>query len=84
MIRLVYLNQILYASKYRDSVMAAREFFVCFEGLDGVGKTTQIGLLQLAVESVVRKAPDRARETGKVLDKYVRGEIELPHQAAGL
>ena len=64
--------------------MAAREFFVCFEGLDGVGKTTQIGLLQLAVESVVRKAPDRTRETGKVLDKYLRGEIELPVQTAEL
>ena len=64
--------------------MAARAFFVCLEGLDGVGKTTQIGLLQLAVESVVRKAPNRASETGKVLDKYLRGEIELPQQAVEL
>jgi len=64
--------------------MAAGDFFVCFEGLDGVGKTTQIGLLQLAKESVVRKAPNRARETGKVLDKYLRGEIELPQQAVEL
>jgi len=64
--------------------MAAREFFICFEGLDGVGKTTQIGLLQLAVDAVVKKAPDRTLETGKVLDKYLRGEIELPTQAAEL
>jgi len=79
--RLIYLNQIFYAPTTMQCEMAAREFFVCFEGLDGVGKTTQIGLLQLAVESVVMKAPDRARETGKVLDKYLHGEIELPHQA---
>jgi len=64
--------------------MAAREFFICFEGLDGVGKTTQIGLLQLAVDAVVKKAPDRTLETGKVLDKYLRGEIELPTQAVEL
>ena len=48
--------------------MANREFFICFEGLDGVGKTTQIGLLHGAIESVLSKAPNRTSENGKVLD----------------
>ena len=64
--------------------MAARGFFICFEGLDGVGKTTQIELLLLVIESVVKKAPNRASETGKVLDKYLRCELELPRQASEL
>jgi len=66
------------------TAMASREFFICFEGLDGVGKTTQIGLLHGAIESVLSKAPNRTSETGKVLDKYLHGEIELPKQAAEL
>lgn len=63
---------------------------ISFEGGDRCGKTTQISLLKDRIElelcknSILLKHPDRSTSSGKVIDSYLKNEIELSNEAITL
>lgn len=62
---------------------------IVFEGLDGVGKSTQIQRLRETLESkghevVVQPFPDRTTPVGQVLDAYLKGLVEIHDRAVQL
>ncbi len=64
---------------------------IAFEGGDRCGKTTQITKLskflqkELKLMSIkVFKHPDRSTASGKVIDSFLKREIELPSEAMTL
>ena len=61
-----------------------RGILVAFEGLDSVGKTTQISLLQQRFEAEVFKFPNRSTAIGKILDKHLKKEHILNDKAEHL
>jgi thymidylate kinase len=59
--------------------------FIVFEGLDRVGKTTQVKLLAEKIpSSVVITFPNREGIIGKILDSYLKNKISLTTEAAHL
>jgi len=77
-----------------DEGVAARKkgrgAFVLLEGIDHSGKTTQAALLcealccRYKIPAVVLRFPDRATDTGGLLDGYLRGHVELEGHAVHL
>lgn len=62
---------------------------VAFEGLDRTGKTTQSKLLLANLLSLNLKAklihfPVRTSATGRILDQYLKKQIDLNSQASHL
>ena len=65
--------------------MSLKGLFIVFEGVDRTGKTTQSKLLQTALRnSELHVFPNRGSEIGKIIDKYLRREIELSDEAIHL
>ena len=69
--------------------MTKRGVFAVFEGLDFSGKTTQSKLLynklnETNMKSVHMRFPDRDTDIGKIIDKYLKGEIKLNDQTIHL
>lgn len=67
---------------YNNIKMTERGYFIVFEGLDRSGKTTQSIFLLNYLSSVGINAfylhfPIRESETGKIIDQYLRNEIEM-------
>lgn len=62
---------------------AVRGLLIVFEGLDGVGKTTQSQMLLEALKSVAKiepvlmRFPDRTTATGKLLDAHLKQASNL-------
>ena len=54
-----------------------RGILVALEGLDGVGKSTQVTMLQKRLDASIFKFPDRQTETGKLLDSHLKKEKVL-------
>ena len=66
-----------------------RGISVALEGIDSVGKTTQITLLQQRFNAKVFKFPNRETPIGQLLDKHLKKEQiledkteHLPHNRA--
>lgn len=62
---------------------------ISFEGGDRSGKTTQIELLKKNIEEMNKKVvtlkhPNRATESGKVIDKYLKKELEFSNDTITL
>jgi dTMP kinase len=62
---------------------------ISFEGGDRCGKTTQIELLKKEIEQgnqevVTLKHPNRSTASGKIIDKYLKKELELGNEAITL
>lgn len=62
---------------------------ISFEGGDRCGKTTQIELLKKKIEEielkvVTLKHPNRSTASGKIIDKYLKKELELSEEAITL
>lgn len=63
---------------------------ISFEGGDRCGKTTQIELLKKKIieekigKVVSFKHPNRATESGKIIDKYLKKELELANESITL
>ena len=51
-----------------------RGLLIAFEGLDGVGKSTQIDILQHRLKASIFKFPDRETNIGKILDLHLKKE----------
>lgn len=54
-----------------------------FEGADKVGKSTQVQMLEdrakkNKIEVLVKRFPNRESPTGRILDQYLKKEIDLP------
>lgn len=69
--------------------MSSTGLFVVFEGPDGCGKTTQSKLLVEKLKELGMKAewtsfPNRSTDIGKVIDKYLKKEINLDSNAVRL
>lgn len=64
------------------------QMLISFEGGDRCGKTTQIELLKREIEKikpvVALKHPNRSTATGKIIDKYLKRELELGNEAITL
>lgn len=63
--------------------------FIVFEGVDRSGKTTQVRRLRTYLESKGCRVqtlcfPNRTTETGRLIDKYLKGECVLEPHAAHL
>ena len=54
-----------------------RGILVALEGLDGVGKSTQITMLHKRLDTVVFKFPDRQTQIGSILDSHLKKEKVL-------
>ncbi|KTW29771.1 thymidylate kinase [Pneumocystis carinii B80] len=70
-------------------VSGKRGAFILIEGLDHSGKTTQCELLaeELLIKKVpvkIQKFPNRSTEIGKIIDLYLRGDLELEEHAVHL
>lgn len=55
---------------------------IVFEGIDGAGKTTQVGLLKEYFDKQGKpcsllKCPDRHSPTGSLIDRYLKGDSNL-------
>lgn len=65
---------------------------ISFEGGDRCGKTTQIQLIKRKIEEesktskkvVTLKHPNRSTPSGKIVDLYLKREIELNNEAISL
>ena len=61
---------------------------ISFEGGDRCGKTTQIELLKQEIEKfrkvVALKHPNRLKASGKIIDGYLKKELELGNEAVTL
>lgn len=63
---------------------------IAFEGGDRCGKTTQIAAVfaELKIKTtktyVTLKHPDRSTPSGKIIDRYLKREIELSNEAITL
>ncbi|XP_015177299.1 PREDICTED: thymidylate kinase [Polistes dominula] len=69
--------------------MGGRGALLVLEGCDKVGKSTQAKLLVEAlnnfnIPAVGKSFPDRTSEIGKLLNKFLKKEVELPLEAAHL
>jgi dTMP kinase len=70
-------------SSTNEESKGQRGCFIVFEGIDRCGKTTQTQRLQaFLIQDRNRKVellrfPDRSTESGKVIDRYLKGEQEL-------
>lgn len=51
--------------------------FIVIEGVDGCGKGTQVDLLSRAIGAVPVKYPDRATPLGRLVNRWLHGEIGL-------
>ncbi|MFA5039981.1 MAG: dTMP kinase [Candidatus Omnitrophota bacterium] len=63
-----------------------RGLFVCIEGIDGAGKTTQVDMLVAAlrmrgIAAVAMRFPDRRTPTGRALDAYLAATAKTPEDA---
>lgn len=72
-----------------SSTGSDRGFLVVIEGLDRSGKSTQTSLLTEAIKShkmptELWKYPNRETELGKIIDKYLRKEVEMDDRAVHL
>ena len=54
-----------------------RGILVALEGIDGVGKSTQITMLHKRLDATIFKFPDRQTETGRILDSHLKKEKVL-------
>lgn len=66
--------------------MSKRGAFIVVEGLDGSGKTTLVRELAHALQNESRPAiqwhfPNRRTETGKLISRYLKQEIEMDAKA---
>lgn len=66
-----------------------RGILVVIEGLDRSGKSTQTSLLTQALNTAQQPAelwkyPNRETELGKIIDKYLRKEVEMDDRAVHL
>mmetsp|Transcript_30529 Transcript_30529/g.94552 ORF Transcript_30529/g.94552 Transcript_30529/m.94552 type:complete len:214 (-) Transcript_30529:32-673(-) len=71
------------------AALKPRGAFVVFEGVDRAGKSTQCKLLAEGLRAKGRDAklinfPDRSTEIGKMIDRYLRKELELDDKAVHL
>lgn len=63
---------------------------ISFEGGDRCGKTTQINLLKMKIEEETNKNvtalkhPNRLTASGKIIDGYLKKQIELCNEAITL
>ena len=62
---------------------------ISFEGGDRCGKTTQIEILKRKIEVLnmkvsLLKHPNRKTSSGKIIDMYLKREIELDNEAVTL
>ena len=64
---------------------------ISFEGGDRCGKTTQIQILKDKIEEskpnrkiVALKHPNRATPSGKIIDEYLKKELELSNETVTL
>jgi dTMP kinase len=69
--------------------MKKRGLLIVFEGLDRVGKTTQVKLLEKALvemghEVINQRFPDRTTETGKVLNQILTSTKNMDIKASHL
>jgi len=70
-----------------DITSKSRGYFILFEGLDKMGKSTQIQLLHeklnsMNISNAVYAFPNRTTPIGQLLDKYLKKEIELDTRSA--
>ena len=56
------------------SLKMGRGLLIAFEGLDGVGKSTQIDILQSHLKATIFKFPDRQTKIGQILDLHLKKE----------
>jgi dTMP kinase len=62
-----------------------RGIFVVLEGLDRSGKTTQLEALHNYIDSTslnkshMYRFPDRTTPIGKIIDRYLKNEIDIPN-----
>jgi len=64
-------------------------FLICFEGGDRCGKTTQLNaiydyLLAKHVNVLRFKHPNRNDATGKLIDSFLKKEINIPNECMTL
>ena len=62
-----------------------RGYLILLEGVDNVGKTTQIDLISkflddIFVSNIVLKSPDRTSKTGSIIDQVLKGDIQMSPQ----
>lgn len=63
-----------------------RGAFIVLEGVDRAGKSTQCKKLldMLSPNAILTNFPNRTTEIGKVINKYLKNEIELSDEAVHL
>lgn len=59
--------------------MTKRGKFVCFEGCDRTGKSTQSAMLGSVLQATIKRFPDRTTQTGELLNNYLKGSNNDNH-----
>lgn len=79
------------ASSAESNWTRMRPLLIAFEGGDRCGKSTQLDHLyfflknNLRLASVIKlKHPDRSTPTGRIIDQFLKREVDLPTEAMTL
>lgn len=72
-----------------QSEIQKRGLFIVFEGIDRVGKSSQVKMLESALskklgEVILKAYPDRTTESGKLLSNYLKRGVALNKKAQHL